>query len=456
MDKTTARLASFVSALKYEDLSANAIRKARDHLIDSIGCAYGGYHSDAAVIARTLARASSGKPAASVLGSGQSTSMEMAAFANTVMIRYLDFNDTYISVGAGHPSDMLGAVMAVAEAEQASGRDFLVAMVAAYEIFQELADLICIRDRGWDQGVFVVLGSAAAAGKLLKLDEKKMGEALAIAITSSIPTRQTRSGELAMWKGSATAAAARAGVFAALLADAGMTGPTAAFEGRHGVWEQVTGPFELGAMGGGGRPFAIERAAIKFFPSEYHSQAPLWMALKLRPSISLDDIEAINLQTYYLAWSEIGSEPQKWAPKTRETADHSLPFLIAAALRDGEITSDTFSAENIRDPRLLALMARTRITENKAFTAQFPHALVTEIEIVGKDGTRLVERAEYPRGHAKNPMTDADVEAKFRILGRGMVTAEHASRILATCRNLENIDNFGNLVALTRLAQGQQ
>ena len=451
MDKTTAILARYVTALRYEDLSANAIREAKNRFIDSIGCAIGGYHSEAAGIARILTAASTGTPSAHLLGSGQATSMEMAAFANTVMIRYLDFNDTYISIGAGHPSDMLGAVMAVAEALQASGRDFLVAMTAAYEIFLELADLVSIRDRGWDQGVFVVLGSAAAAGKLLKLNEQEMGDALAIAITSSIPTRQTRSGELAMWKGCATAAAARAGVFAALLAKAGMTGPTAAFEGRHGVWEQVTGPFELGAMGGPGRPFAVERAAIKFFPSEYHSQAPLWAVLNLRPLVALQDIEAINVQTYYTAWSEIGSEPQKWRPKTRETADHSLPYLIAAALRDGEITSDSFSDKNIQDPQLLAMMARTNIIENEAFTKQFPEALVTEIEIVTTNGTRLVERAKYPRGHAQNPMAEADVEIKFKALCRGIVPAEQAAHMLLGFRDLENCGDFGDVLTMTKI-----
>ena len=452
MDQTTARIARYVTSLNFEDLDAGAIREARNRFIDAIGCAIGGSASDTTAVARTLASSSSGSPCARLLCSGEATSMEMAAFANTVMIRYLDFNDTYISVGAGHPSDMLGAVMAVAEAVNASGRDFMVAMVAAYEIFLELADLVSIRDRGWDQGVFVVLGSAAAAGKLMGLDERTIGEALSIAITSSIPTRQTRSGELAMWKGCATAASARAGVFAAQLARAGMTGPTAAFEGRHGVWEQVTGPFTLGPMGGNGRPFAVERAAIKFFPSEYHSQAPLWAALKLRERVAFEDIVAIDIRTYYTAWSEIGSEPQKWSPKTRETADHSLPYLIAAALRDGEITNATFDEANFRDPKLLDLVARITVTEDKAFTARFPEALITEIDMTCKNGNHLLERAEYPRGHARNPMSSDDVASKFRILCRGTMADEKAERMLAAFGELEHVPRFADLLQMTRQA----
>jgi 2-methylcitrate dehydratase len=452
MDQTTEILARYVTALEYGQLSAGAIRAAKNCFIDSIGCAIGGYASQPALIARDLAGAASGTPPARLLGSGQATSMEMAAFANTVMIRYLDFNDTYISIGAGHPSDMLGAAMAVAGAQRSSGKDFLVAMIVAYEVFIELADLVPLRDRGWDQGVFVVLGSAAAAGKLLGLTMVQIGDALAIAASSSIPTRQTRSGELAMWKGCATAAAARSGVFAALLAQRGMTGPTAAFEGRHGLWEQVTGPFTPGAMGGKTRPYAVERAAIKFFPSEYHSQAPLWAALKLRQKIAIADIEAINLQTYYTAWSEIGSEPEKWQPKTRETADHSLPYLFAAALRDGEISGETFSEKNILDSGLRELMARIRITENKQFTGRYPKALTTEIEVITRSGDRLVERTNFPRGHAENPMDDADVESKFQTLCRGTVAPEAATGMLTAFRHLENFADFGDALATVKVA----
>ncbi|RPI42107.1 MAG: MmgE/PrpD family protein, partial [Betaproteobacteria bacterium] len=343
MDSTTRTLASYVTALTYERLTPNAIHEAKRHLIDSIACLLGGYASEPAVIARRMADASTGRPAARVLGTGAPTSMEMATFANTVMLRYLDYNDTYVSVGSGHPSDMIAACLAVADAMGADGKQALLSIVAAYEVFGGLADQVPLRGRGWDQGVFVVLGAAAGAGLLLGLDTQQMGDALAIAITSSIPTRQTRAGELAMWKGCATAAAARSGVFAALLAKEGMTGPTAAFEGFNGVWDQVTGKFILGTLGGAGTPFAIERTNLKYFPSEYHSQAPMWMALNLRQRVRIEDIAALDVQTYHIAYSEIGSEPEKWDPQTRETADHSLPYLLALALMDGAIRVDSFS-----------------------------------------------------------------------------------------------------------------
>lgn len=421
MDKTTQTLANYVVDLKCGQLAASTVHETKKHLLDALACAIGGYTSAPAEIARRVALNNSGVPPARLFGTGQQTSMEMAAFANAVMVRYLDFNDTYIAKGSGHPSDMTAAILAVSEAQRCSGKDTVLALAIAYEVYAAMADVIALRDLGWDQGVFAVLGSAAGASKLLKLTREQTADALAIAITANVPTRQTRSGELAMWKGVATAAAVRSGVFAALLAQAGMTGPTAAFEGRHGIWEQVTGPFQLGAMGGDGVTFGIERTNLKFFPSEYHSQAPLWIALELRKKVTVADIAAVNVQTYYTAWSEIGSEPEKWDPQSRETADHSLPYLLALGFTDGRITVDSFSAERMRDPALRQLMNRIKIVENKEFTQQFPGKMITEIEVLTQQGQRLVETAHYSKGHTKNPMSDADVEAKFGILCEGLL-----------------------------------
>ncbi|MFH1183926.1 MAG: MmgE/PrpD family protein [Chloroflexota bacterium] len=451
MDKITQTLAKYVTSLQFDQLSAGTIHHAKTRLIDTIGCAIGGYSSEPAAIARQIASDNGGRPLARVLGSGASTSMEMAAFANAVMVRYLDFNDTYISMGSGHPSDMIPACLAVAEAHHASGRDTLLAVTTAYEVFTSIADAVCLRDRGWDQALYVVLGSAAGAARLLGLTEQQTGDALAIAVSSNVATRQTRSGELSMWKGCATASAARAGVFAALLAQRGMTGPTAAFEGRHGVWDQVTGPFELEPLGGDGVGFGIARTNLKFFPAEYHSQAPLAMALALRDKVRIEDIEAISVQTYYTAYSEIGSEPEKWDPQTRETADHSLPYLLALALKDGCVNMDSFSPQRLRDPELWQLMRRIAIAENPAFTRQYPSKMVSEIEVLTRDGQRLVETASFAKGHAQNPLSDAEVESKFGSLCEGLLPPRRREAILRTLWDIDQAADIGRVIELVQV-----
>src|SRR3989442_8370432 len=305
MDKTSETLSRYVTSLRYADLSPRTVQEAKRHLIDSLGCAMGGYSSEPAAIVRRMAPAWSGAPSARLLGDGRPTTPEAAAFANSVMIRFLDANDTYIARGSGHPSDVLGALLAAAESRNASGKDLLLATVAGYEVFGALADQVNLRDGGWDQGVFVAPASAAGAGLLLGLSAEQMADAIAIAVTANVATRQTRAGELSMWKGCATAAAAKAGLFAAQLAKAGMTGPTAAFEGRHGLCEQVTVPFELGDLGAARPPLAIERTNFKFFAAEYHAQAPLAIALGLRDRVRAEEIEAIEVQIYAMAYSEI-------------------------------------------------------------------------------------------------------------------------------------------------------
>jgi 2-methylcitrate dehydratase len=448
MDRTTETLARYVTSLRYGDLSPSAVKEAKRHIIDSLGCAMGGATSEPAVIARRVAPASGGAPSARLLGDGRATTPEAAAFANSVMIRFLDANDTYITRGSGHPSDMLGAILAAAELRGASGKDFLLATVAGYEVFGALADHVALRDRGWDQGVFVAPASAAGAGLLLGLSVQEMADSIAIAITANVATRQTRAGELAMWKGCATAAAAKAGLFAAQLAKAGMTGPTCAFEGRHGLFEQVTGPFELGALGGAGRPFAIERTNFKFFAAEYHAQAPLAVALALRNKVRVEEIETLDVQIYAMAHSEIGSEPAKWDPQTRETADHSLPYMLAVALVDGRITPASFEPKRYLDPSLRPIMNRIRVAENPELTRRFPGELPSQIDVTTRSGLRFTERAEYPKGHARNPMTDGDVETKFRDLAESVLGKAQAADALETLWRLDEVSRMGAVVDL--------
>jgi 2-methylcitrate dehydratase len=448
MDRTTEALARHVTSLRYADLMPASIHEAKRHLIDSFGCAIGGSRSEPAAIARRVAPAWSGTPAARTLGDGRSTTPEAAAFANSVMVRFLDANDTYITRGSGHPSDMLGALLAAAEWRGASGQDLLLATIAGYEVFGALADQVPLRDRGWDQGVFVAPAAAAGAGRLLGLSAEQMGNALAIAVTANVATRQTRAGDLAMWKGCATAVAAKAGLFAAQLASEGMTGPTAAFEGRHGLWQQVTGVFQLGVPGGPDRPFAVERTNLKFVATEYHAQAPVALALALRNRLSVGEIEAIDVRIYAMAHSEIGSEPAKWDPRTRETADHSLPYMLAVALTDGRIGPASFEPERYLDPALRPLMSRIRVVPHDEFTRRFPDELVSEIEVALRSGGRFIERAEFPKGHARNPMTDADVVTKFRDLSADVLPSARLDAALDALWRLETCERVGSLLDL--------
>ena len=225
MDQTTQLLSDYAVGLTYADLDAVTVHQVKRTVVDTLGCALGGYLSEPAKIARQLAGSVAGQEPARIIGAADYSSPDWAAFANGVMIRYLDCNDSYFSPGGGHPSDMIAAVLAMADARNRDGRDIITAITLAYEIFCRLSDQVVSGDLGWDQGMFSVVGAAAAAGNLLELNREQMGNAISLALAPNLPLGVTRTGELSMWKGCATAAATRAGVFAAQLAAAGMTGP---------------------------------------------------------------------------------------------------------------------------------------------------------------------------------------------------------------------------------------
>jgi 2-methylcitrate dehydratase len=446
VDDTTKRLASYAYALSYDDLPQPTVHEAKRRIIDALGCAIGAYDAEPCVAIRGIAASETSTTPVTILGDGAQTTPEAAAFANGVMVRFLDWNDTIMSVGSGHPSDLMPAALAVAESRDGSGRDLILGTTLGYELFNVIADQVNIREQGWDQGLFVVLGAAAASAKLMGLSLDQIENAIAIAVTANVPTRQTRAGELSMWKGAAGPAAASSGVRAARLAGAGITGPTEPFEGRHGIFEQVTGSFEIGLLGGqNGHPYAVERSTLKFFPAEGHSQVPIELALSLRERISVDDIDQLNVETYWMTYSEIGSEPAKWDPQTRETADHSLPYLLATALTDGTISPRTFDEGRILDPALRPLMNRIAVKENPELTKRFPEIMESRFELITKSSERLTAQAQYPKGHTKNPMSDADIETKFRSACATHLTAVQCDAALGLLWRLEELDHVSEI-----------
>ena len=447
MDTTLEFLCGYAASLDYRDLPPETVHETRRRILDSTGCALGAFAAEPCRIARSLAPAVNDDGASRILGTDRSTSPEMAAFANTAMIRYLDCNDSFVSQGGGHPSDMLPAVLAAAEVAGASGREVIAALVLAYEIYGQFADRFATREKGWDQGLFIGLASACAAGKVLGLSEDRLAHAMSMTAVSHVPLGQTRVGELSMWKGCATAMAVRNGVFAALLARAGMEGPPQPFEGRYGVFEQVTGALQLEGFGDGraGVPFKITETSIKYFPAQIHTQAGAAMALELRGAFSLDDLERIRIETYRVAVRNAAGEPQKWDPKTRETADHSLPYVVAVALTDGALTSASFDAKRIGDPLLRPLMRKIEVNEDPEATRNYPAQQRARMEIELRSGRRLTQSADYPKGHSRNPLTDSELERKFLGLTSGVLSQVRQASLLKCLWQFDELESLDAL-----------
>jgi len=442
------RLADYACRLRFEDLPGPVVHEVKRRFIDSFATAVGAMDADAFAIAKRCALRVQSDAGASLLGGGRS-SPEWATFVNGLLIRYLDYNDTYLSLEPAHPSDNLAAVLAVGETAGASGRDLITAAVLAYEVQCRLCDAASLRKHGWDHVTYGAISSAIAACKLLGLDAIKTTHAIGLAGVANTALRQTRAGELSMWKGCAFANAARNGVFAALLAAEGMTGPAPIFEGNLGFMKLLTGPFELAPLGGAGQQFMISKTYIKFWPAEYHSQSAIDAALQLRSQIGdIRNISAIDIHTFDAAVDIIANDPEKWRPSTRETADHSLPYCTAVALADGEVTLAQFDPRRFTDPSLLELVAKIKVHRDPALTARYPNGIPNRLTVTLADGRTLMKEVEFPRGHAHNPMTDAEVEKKFRILVEPHYGKEKADRILTVCWELENLKRIDDLMKL--------
>ncbi len=444
-------LARFAHGLQFQDLPEAVVHEAKRRIIDSLGCALGAFHERPAAIARSLAMETSPSypRGATILGTDYQTSPEMAAFVNGTMIRCLDYNDTYLSLEPAHPSDNLSAALAQAEVQGVGGRELITALVIGYEVQCRLCDAASLRMRGWDHVTYGAISTALVAGKLLGLTLEQMVHALGLAGVPNITLRLTRVGELSMWKGCAFANAARNGLFAAMLAKYGMTGPAPLFEGEKGFFNLVSGPFTLAPLAGRKNPFKILETYIKFYPAEYHAQTGIAAALELRPEVpSVDEIVRIHVDACDACVDIIGGEAEKWRPTTRETADHSLPYCVAVALLDGTVAMESFGPKKISNPKLTRLIQKISVSRNKELSAQYPEATPNEIRIELSSGKVLQRRVTYGRGHPKNSMTDAEVEAKFRNLVGPTLPEQKLDRLLTEMWRLEEISDLGSLFSL--------
>ncbi|RDK06521.1 MmgE/PrpD family protein [Cupriavidus lacunae] len=449
MDATTLRIARHVAAAEFRRLPEQAIHECRRRIIDSVACAAAAYREPFCATIRTFAARYAGTPAARMWGSGERTSIEMAAFANGTMLRYQDYSDTHLGKSNGHPSDMIGGLVALAEAFHLGGEDLVTAIVVAYEVYCSLCDSTALASRGIDQGTCAAAGSAAGAARLLGLGETQAGEAISLALSSSLQLYNVRTGDLSDWKGCAGPNGARNGVFAALLAREGVTGPSAVVEGKGGL-RDVAG--ELDWRVGAGEMPLIVGTHLKFHPVCYHGQAAVDAALTLRDRISGEDIvaiesiEAIEVQTYEAALRAMGGDPTRWAPTNRETADHSLPYTIAVALLNGRLVSADYERERLADPRTLRLMERIRVGCSAELTNAFPAHSRSRIAIRLKDGTTYSHLQNDPKGSAANPLTDAELESKFLELYRPWSDGPAARRTLDLLWSVDQLASVAQLV----------
>jgi 2-methylcitrate dehydratase len=448
------RLAEYALSVDYAKLDRETVTQMKARIIDALGCAVGASGEKPVGIARETVRDLRSKGKSTVVGTTLRTSPELATFVNGLMVRYFDFNDTYLSKEPAHPSDNLAPCLAIAEAEGSTGKDLIVAAVLAYEIQCRLCDAADLRHRGWDHVNYGLVSSSLAAAWLMDLDVHEATHAVNLALSGHIAMRQVRAGELSMWKGASFANAARNAVFAAMLARKGMTGPAPIFEGEMGFFKQVSGPFKLRLEEFGGRKgrYKVNETYVKFWPAEYHAQSAIWAALEIRKELGeAGDVESVLVETHEAGYSILGEGGEKWEPKTKESADHSLPFIVGKTLLDGKIDNTSYSERNLSDPSGLQLIRKIKVVEDPKLTSMYPDSMPNRITVRRRGGRPVTAQVDVPKGHPGNPMSRDDIEEKFHSLTRRQLGKEQAREALLKMWKLEEMKDAGELFRLLRV-----
>ena len=418
-DRMSSMLARYAHDAAPDGPPPETEHEVRRRILDSVGVAISGLDEDAPAAARRYAAGLAGP--VTVWGTDLRSGVEAAGFANGVAVRCLDFNDTYLSREPLHPSDTIPALLALAEARRLGAPALLRAIAVAYEIGVTLCDAASLRSHGWDHVNVIGIATACGAGRLLGLPVEAIEHAIALAVVPHAAMRETRAGELSMWKGAAAANAARVAVTATLLAETGMTGPSRPFEGEMGFVRHLLGgegfdEVALASLEALGAPRRILDTYVKKWPVEYHAQSAVDAALALRDDLGGDPsrIASVRIDTFRTGYEIIAKDPEKWDPHTRETADHSIQYIVCAALQDGDVTRRSFDLERIRRPDTLELLQkRTTVEQDEALTAGYPAGIPNRVTVTTTDHLALVREVAYPRGHARNPMADDEVAAKY-------------------------------------------
>ena len=459
-DDITSALVKYVLELKYDDIPEDVIEEAKLRMLDSVGVAIPAYFSEPVFFIRKLLDnlICSSSYCTSYLLSNTSVPLDWAALVSSLMVRYLDFNDTYLSKEPLHPSDMIGGLAVVASHVHASGKEFLTSVVLAYEVGCRLCDCGSLRLHGWDHVNYILVATTLAVGRLLQLSEDKLAEALSIAVTSHAAMRQARVGELSHWKALATADSIRHAVYACMLAKHGITGPDKPFRGEMAFLRQLLSnefdPEPILQLENIPKPTKVKETIIKHFPVEIHSQTAVEAAQVIRQKLghfTAEDISEIEIGTFRTGYEIIVKDPEKWDPKTKETADHSLPWITATALIYGEVWLEHYEPERIRDQKVLSLLKRTRVYVDPDIDRLYPKAIPNKVRVKLRDGREAECRIDYPKGHPMNPMSFEDVKLKFERLAKPYLTRDRIETIVSSIMKIEEIDDMSKLLRILEL-----
>lgn len=453
MTSLSHQMAEFAINLKYEDIPPEAVKEAKRFLLDSMGCALAAVKNEDMQAMYRFTDKLGGTPEATVIGTGLRTNAPNAALMNCLLTRALDYNDIYWEQDPSHPSDIIGTALAAAEANSKSGRDALIAIMVAYELELRWCHAAepGVREVGWHHATLTQFVSPLVAGRMYDLDIDQMVAAVGISGSSHFTLGGVVAGHLTNMKNTADPLASQAGVIAAMMAREGYGGPVEVIEGKEGLIEVLNNvewhPDWL--LKDLGQEFMITQCGYKPFPTEALTHQPISAALQVcqEHNITAEDVAEILVETTTRG-ADILSDPSKFAPKTKETADHSLPYVIAAAVADGNVLPDSFSDEKLKDPRIWELLSKIKVVADPEIDALFPKVKRARVSITTLGGKTHTAQVDHAKGSPQNPMSDDEIVAKFRANAEGMVDTARQDEIITATWKFDQVRDVSEYMKL--------
>jgi 2-methylcitrate dehydratase len=444
------QLATLVKSVSYDRLSADTVLACKRVLLDTLGCAIGAVGSRPSQIALSLvSQVKDDQPGATIIGTGQRSTVEGATLVNGTLIRYLDFMDVYWAKDICHPSENIAPVLACVEEAGGSGRDAIEAIVAAFEVQIRLADAFSFEEIGLHHVSAAGFVVPLVAGKIWRQTAEQMANGSTLAGSSGLTLATLAVGELSMAKAVGYARNSVAALTAARAAGLGFTGPLESYEWLLTKVGKTPAGATLSAADTG--RWRIGDISLKRYPIQYALQAPAEAGAELHHQLGgrYDQISKIiiSVPTKQLARA---ADPAKFHPANRETADHSLPVCVAMALRDGEVTEDQFDSGRFSHPDIQSLIDKTSAVSSEDYDRRLPKGRPGMVEVRLVDGSVLKSAIEVPLGDASKPFTKAALEDKFRKLCEHKLLLAQTERIIAIVDDFENQTSLQPLMALMR------
>src|SRR5256885_6885655 len=447
-------MARWAAALEFNHLSQGAVYQAKRFLLDSVGCALGGYQQHDVKIALQVIDEIASRGPATVIGTGKKIDPVSASFANALMIRCMDYNDIYWKQDPSHPSDIFPAALACCERAKSDGRELIVGLVLGHEFEMRFCEAAFpgIRERGRHHATLTAFVSPLVAGRALNLSSEQIQHAVGISASRHCTLGAVTAGKLTMMKNTVDPMATQSGVLAALMAEKGYTGPEHVIDGKEGLTHCFGPEWKLSLLTEGlGDSWRITQCGMKAFPTEALTHTPISAVLDLIKTNDLkpDQVKKVQIRSLARA-ADILSDPSKYDPHTKETADHSLPYVIAAAIVDRQVTPAQFEMKKIMDPAIRAQLKKVEVVADPEIEKVFPALQRVVVNITTIEGRTFSKQLDYPKGDPRNPLSDAEVEEKFAALADGVLSAGAQKKLNDAIWNLEKVGSVSKLMALMR------